>query len=110
MSTKYNTVTPVQSHRTDTNTTQNQIQYKPSNARKPTCLKHNFQNFTRLSKEIHEASEREGAWPFGGRRPYGGVPPPREVKGVARLEEKGEGEWKMVVMLFVVSGNGGVGF
>ena len=38
--------------------------------------------------------------------------PPREAKEVASLGEKGEGEWKRVVMemVFVVGGVGGVRF
>jgi len=45
------------------------------------------------------------------------APGPREVRHylwrlrrVADLEEKGEGEWKRVVMVFVVGGNGVIGF
>jgi len=71
------------------------------------------ENSERLSSRARKFPKREkerGFGPLVAAHPKEVHRPPREPKGVADLGERGKGEWKRVVMVFVVGGHGGVGF
>jgi len=112
MSIEYNTPTPVQSRQTDTkyNTIPNSIQAQyceESHSRKIQIPKLHAPELP--SEETHEAREGERGlapwWPPA----IGRCATTKRGQGGGRPRGEGKGEWKRVVMVFVVGGNEGVG-
>ena len=62
-----------------------------------------------MRKYTKRENER-GLGPLAASGLRGGALALGEAKGVADLGDRGEGEWKRVVMVFAVGGNEGVGF
>ena len=61
-------------------------------------------------RKYTKREKERGLGPLVASSPRGGALALGKAKGVADLGDRGEGEWKRVVMVFVVGHNGGVDF